>query len=111
MVGVIVGHDDVLHAPPRHDAVEMPLPERPRGFHAEAAVDQREAVAVGEDPQVDVVERERQRHANPPDAVADAERFPGLRDALAEGMPYLVLNAPTPFQVGPGGLYLKSYMR
>ena len=73
-------------------------------MHAIAGIDQRESVAVGEDPQVDVVEREGQRHADPPDAVGHRDRFAGRGDALRERMDYLVVNTQTPFQFSPGGL-------
>ena len=87
---------------PRARIGEVPLPQVPRGLRAEAGVDEREAVAVGEDPQVDVVERERQRHADPPHPGGDLEGLAGLRDALPEGVGYLVVQTQVPFHAGPG---------
>ena len=89
----------------------MPLPQLPRCSNAEPSVDQREAVAVGEDPEVDVVEREGQRHADPPHAVGDAQRLAGLGDALFEGMDYLVVKTHVPFHAPPGGFPRKCSMR
>jgi hypothetical protein len=51
-----------------------------------------------------MVERERQRHPDPPDAIGHGDRFPGLGNALREGVRYFVLKTHTPFHFGPGGL-------
>ena len=73
------------------------------GFDAVSRIDEREALAVVEDPQVDVVERERQRHPDPPDAFRDGDGLSGLRNAIAvrEGY-YLVVKIQSPFHAGPG---------
>jgi hypothetical protein len=104
VVGVVMRDHEVLHRLAGEEPAEVLLPQIPRGLHAVSRVDQGEAVAVGEDPEVDVVERERQRHADPPHAVGDRQRLAGLRDALAEGMRYLVVHTHRPFHIGPGVL-------
>jgi hypothetical protein len=111
VIGVIVRDDDGLHGLAGHQAREVPLPEIPGRLDAESRVDEREALAILEDPQVDVVEGERQRHADPPHALGDAQRLAGLGDALVEGMSYLVVKTHTPFHAAPGGLLRKCSMR
>ena len=59
----------------------MPFPERARRRVAVAAVDERVAVALLEQPQVDVIERERQRHPQPEHARRDFARLAGRRGA------------------------------
>jgi len=58
-----------------------------------------------------VVEREGQRHADPPDAGRDGNRFAGLGNALAvrvrDFAGYLVVKTHRPFQAGPGELARK----
>src|SRR6266702_5789502 len=108
---MIVRDDHVLHGLPGEEAREMALPELPRGLHAEARVDEREALAVGEDPEVDVVEGEGQRHADPPHALGDGNRLARLRNAIFEGMRYLVVQTHTPFHAGPGVLPRKYSIR
>ena len=77
VIGMVVRDDDVLHRLAGERAREMHLPQVPRRLHAEARVDERPAVAVLEKPQVDVVERERQRHAQPVHARGDLDRLRG----------------------------------
>ena len=45
----------------------------------EAAIDDRQAIAVLEEPEIDVIERERQRHAQPMDAGRNFARLAGRR--------------------------------
>jgi hypothetical protein len=66
---------------------EDALPERARVGQSEARVDDGDAVAVAvvEQPQVDVVQRERKRHTKPADARRDGGGGPG-RGSLRPGM-------------------------
>ena len=63
------------HAPAGEEAVEVPLPQLARRVGREPAVDDHQPVPVLEQPQVDVVERERQRHAQPVHARRDLARL------------------------------------
>jgi hypothetical protein len=56
---------------------EDALPQRARVRQPEPGVDHGEAVAVVQEPEVDVIQRERQRHAEPADAGSDGERGAG----------------------------------
>ncbi len=107
VIGVVVRDDDVLHGAPGHHAVEVLLPEIERRLDSEAGVHEREAIAVLEDPQVDVVEREGQRHADPTDAGRDRDRFARLRYTLVVRVRYLVVKTQRPFHAGPGELVRK----
>ena len=73
MIGMEVRRDHADDQLVREDA----LPQRARVGQAEARVDDGKAIAVVEQPQVDVVQRERQRHAQPPDSGSDGERGAG----------------------------------
>ena len=74
VVGMAVRGDDARERACRRIVVgEMRLPQRARRRVAVAAVDQRPAVVFLEQPQVDVVERERQRHAQPVNAGRDVD--------------------------------------
>ena len=53
----------------------MPLPKPARVVGREAAIDDRQAIAVLEQPEIDVIERERQRHAQPMHAGGDFARL------------------------------------
>ena len=66
---------------PRERRREMPLPQLARRRVAEAAVDERAAVAFVEQPEVDVVERERQRHPQPQQPGATSIVSPGAGGA------------------------------
>src|SRR5204862_643868 len=58
---------------PRDASGEDTLPQRARGVVANAAVDECPALAVFEQPEVDVVERKRQRHSQPVHAGRDLQ--------------------------------------
>jgi hypothetical protein len=112
VVGMVVRDDDVLHGLGSEKPREVPLPDLPRGRNAVARVDQREPVAVVEDPEIDMVEREGQRHADPPHAGGDLDRLSRLRNPLFEGMrDYLLVQTHSPFHAGPGVLARKCSMR
>ena len=76
---MIVGDDNAFDGFSGHDARKMPLPEFVRGRDAIAGIDDGPAVTVFigvfQQPQIDVVERERQRHANPVDTGRDEDGF------------------------------------
>jgi hypothetical protein len=67
MVGVAMGHDAARQAPPRQHRLPGVLDRVLR----KAGIDRGVAVAVGQQPEVDVVQRKRQRHAQPFDAGGD----------------------------------------
>ena len=75
VVGMVVRRDD---APDRHRGErrrDVALPERAGREIAVAAVDERgAAVGFGEQPEIDVIERERQRHPQPEHARRDLDR-------------------------------------
>ena len=73
VIGVEVGDDHSRHPAAGQDA----LPQRAHVVEADAGVHDGEAVAVGEQPQVDVIELEGQRHAQPLHARRDDERRAG----------------------------------
>jgi hypothetical protein len=66
-----------------HARGEQPLPQRARRLVAETAVDQRprriSVLPVLEQPEIDVIERERQRHAQPVNARRDLAGLRGRR--------------------------------
>jgi DNA-binding transcriptional MerR regulator len=76
MIRVIVREDDPLD---RLYGLEDALPQTPGRGIGDAAVDNRPAALVLEQPQVDVIELEGQRHAEPAHAGGDFERGAGLR--------------------------------
>jgi hypothetical protein len=81
MVGMAMGRDDARDRLSGERLREVALPQRARVGAAVARVDQRPAVVFLEQPQVDVVERERQRHPQPQDPGATAQRGPGAGGA------------------------------
>lgn len=64
------------------EACEDGVPGVAGGVQAETGVDDRDAVAVFDQPQVDVVQREGQRHANPVHAGRDLQGFAGCRQRV-----------------------------
>jgi hypothetical protein len=77
MVGVKVGDDQA-----RHRAVEPVEDRRPAFAHrfvGEPGIDYGPSGAVPEQPEVDVIELERQRHAQPEDAGRHFGQFAGGR--------------------------------
>ena len=79
MVGMVVRDDDAFDRLALHGFAEVPLPQYVRFRHAIAGVDNGPAwsriVVIFEQPEVDMVERERQGHTNPENPVGDADRF------------------------------------
>ena len=77
MVGMIVGHD---HAGYRQSAQTLAKYPPPQAFGLRrriAGVDNRPARTVFEQLKVDVVERGRKRHSQPPHPGSDRESFAG----------------------------------
>jgi len=74
-----VRDDDARDRPPRERPAQRGVPERARLLEPHPGVDDRPAVAVLEHPEIDVVELERQRHAQPGDARGDIEQATGAR--------------------------------
>ena len=54
---------------------EVTLPHGPRRGVAVPAIDERVSVVLPEQPEIDVVERERQRHAQPVDSRRDLDHL------------------------------------
>src|SRR5258706_5213956 len=79
MVGVMVGDYEAPDRTPRDACGEDTLPQRARDVVADAAVDEGPAFAVFEEPEIDVVERKGQRHAQPVRAGRDLQRVAGRR--------------------------------
>ena len=77
MIRMVVRGDDALDGTARERGREMRFPEGSGRGIAVAAIDLGPAVAVGEQPQIDVVESERQRHAQPADAAHDLDDLGG----------------------------------
>ena len=102
VVGVVVRDDHAPHRAALERVDEMALPEVPRHLRAVARVDDGPAVAVLEQPQIDVVEREGQRHADPAHAGRHGDRLARCGDALAVGIGYFVVKTQSPFHAGPG---------
>ena len=73
MVRMEMGADHPGHRPPGQRACEHRLPSFARGGHVEAAVDQRDAVAIVEDPEIDMVQRARHRRARPADSIGQLD--------------------------------------
>ena len=65
VIGVKVGDDDPLDRPATEAIVDDPEPSLTRVIDCHAGVDQGPAVAIFQQPQIDVIEAERQRHAQP----------------------------------------------
>ena len=78
-----MGHDDPRHGSPLQPLSEDPLPGGARGVEAEARIDDGPAVAVREQPQIDVLGREGQAHAHPVQAGCDLQRG-AVRRAFGE---------------------------
>ena len=76
VVGVIVGDD---HACDRGVRGQQGFPGGPRVVRVETAIDDRPAAGVLHQPEIDVVERERQRHAQPAHAGRDLDHRAGGR--------------------------------
>ena len=72
MVGVVMRED---HAPDVPEALEELVPQRARLGVADAGVDDGPTALLLQQPEIDMVERERQRHAEPVDARRDFDGF------------------------------------
>ena len=68
MIGMHMGDDDALDRAALHRTGEELFPGLRRFLVLDAAVDDRPAVAVFQQPQIDVIELHRQAHAHPVDA-------------------------------------------
>ncbi len=90
MVGMEMGHDQPGHRPAGPAAVGDAEPVEDGEpvllglVQQHAGIDDGEAVAIFQQPQVDMVELEGQRHAQPVDAGRDLNRLGGVGLALAE---------------------------
>jgi hypothetical protein len=84
MVGMAMRGDDAADRSVRERGREMALPDRARRVVAEAAIDEREPVVFREQPEIDVIERERERHPQPVHARRDLDHFAGRRERVVE---------------------------
>ena len=75
MVGMVMRDDDPPHRPAAEIAGKELLPQRGRLSPGKAAIDDRPARPVFQEPQIDVVERKGQRHAQPQNAGGDQVRL------------------------------------
>ena len=83
---------------------EQPLPQLSRVPEADPGVDDRDAVLVVEQPEIDVVQRERQRYPEPSDSRRDRDRLagtgrlgPGVKKAILRGNPVAADGHPTDY--------------
>ena len=74
VVGVVMGDDQALDRLVRQEAAEHALPQRPRLGRVDAGVDHRPAALAFDEVDVDVVQAERQRQAQPVQAGGDLQR-------------------------------------
>ena len=89
VIGVKVGGEDPRDRPAVQRLLEDLLPELADPGVAQAAVDQAPALAVRQQPQIDVIEAgDRQRHAQPLDPRRDLTDL-ALRRRGGEGVPYV----------------------
>ncbi len=65
VIGVVVGDDETPDRTPRQRPGEDLLPQIAGGSRVQATIHQRPAGLVSQHPQVDVIQREGQRHAQP----------------------------------------------
>jgi hypothetical protein len=77
VIGMAMRRHDPSDRPVRERRLELPKPQRARRLVADTAIDEREAVLLVEQPYIDVIERERQRHSNPSHARRDDPRVAG----------------------------------
>jgi hypothetical protein len=75
MVGMAVRRDDAADRMRVECRRKMPIPQRARRRITVPAIDERHAVIVREQPQIDVIEREWQRHPQPAEARHDLDRI------------------------------------
>ena len=75
MVGMVMRDDDPPHRPAAEMLGKDLLPQPGRRRAGKAAIDDRPARPVFQQPQIDVVEREGQRHAQPQHAGGDRYRL------------------------------------
>ncbi len=84
MVGVEMGDDEPRHRFAAQRLDEDALPEFPRDRRVEPAIDDRPAVTILEQPEIDVVEREGQRHAQPMNARRNLGQGPRCRPGMGK---------------------------
>ena len=84
MVRMEMGADDPGDRPSRQRTGEHRLPGIPRGRHVEAGVDDRDALAIVQQPQIDMVERAGHRRARPADAVGQLQHRAIIRPGAAQ---------------------------
>ena len=77
--------DDAGERPALQQARQQGVPELARRLVVDAGVDQREALAVLDQINVDMVEPERQRQPRPQDAVSDLDRLSRRRGMRETG--------------------------
>ena len=79
MIGMEVRHQDPVHRPPGQHPAEHGLPHGARRRIAVAGVDDGPAVAVVAQPEVDMIQRQRQTHPEPQNAFANRRWLAELR--------------------------------
>ena len=77
VIGVEMRDDD--GGRPVAPLTQQLFPQRARGCIPDSAVDDHEVVPLSEQPQVDMVQRERKRHTQPPHAGSEQEELAGRR--------------------------------
>ena len=95
VIGVIMGDDDARHRLAGHRPGEQRFPMGAGAREVHAGVDDRPTIPGVEDPQVDVIETEGQRHPRPVHARRHFEHRAACRYPAAEGVmqPAQVLGA------------------
>ena len=77
MVGMEMGHQYARESPTADDFGEDFLPMGARFVQADAAVHRGPPLCVAQQPEIDVIERERQRHAQPVESRCDLANAAG----------------------------------
>ncbi len=94
MIGMQMGDDHPLDGLARHGPGEELLPGLGRGLVAHAGIDHGPAVAILQQPQIDVVELERQAHAHPMHARRNLDGLAGFGPRLEGIVQILALADP-----------------
>src|SRR5690606_30996879 len=79
MIGMETRYDEAGHRLAAETGLEDLAPERLHLVGGDAGIDNRPALAILDQPEVDVVELEGKRHAHPPDAGRGLDHFRRLR--------------------------------
>ena len=79
MVGVHMGDDDFMNRPAAHKTGKQIFPMRARTFHIDACINNHPAIAVAQQPDIDMVERIGQIHTHPKNPIGDLNWFAQLR--------------------------------